>query len=253
MSAEGILDNPALYSNNTSNIIISDINRFKLQLSMEYLELAQQYPTSMKTIIFHLRRMLKAVLTSYDVLADILSATSILELYTIICQIGIYLNFDEKNNIEIQNNNIAHQLKEFINKYYLKNNISNALIFSDYKNDNNRKMKQKSILEKMKREEGKRKAFEDRMKRKAKRMGFDLNYYLQQGFFILLTRLYKNIPLGCKVPTFNEIDEIKKMDKKEAIKLWKVDIYGILLMKYYNRTMAMHNIVLHFIAMKMVV
>ena len=68
MSAEGILDNPALFSpsvklKNTFPPVLS-LNAYdpnidnisKLHLANEYLMLVDQYPTKMKSIVFHIRR-----------------------------------------------------------------------------------------------------------------------------------------------------------------------------------------------------
>ena len=60
MSAEGLLDNPALFApakpGNTQNVD-------KLDLAMEYLDLVEKYPVKMKCLIFHIRRMCKIELT----------------------------------------------------------------------------------------------------------------------------------------------------------------------------------------------
>ena len=57
-----------------------------------------------------------------------------------------------------------------------------------------------------KQEEGKRKNFEARMIRKAKREGKDLEFYLRQG---------------AAVPTLETIKELKKLGREEQMKLWK--------------------------------
>ena len=60
MSAEGLLDNPALFLPATFGMgggKICNVN--KLDLAMEYLDLVDQYPVKMKCLIFHIRRMCK--------------------------------------------------------------------------------------------------------------------------------------------------------------------------------------------------
>ncbi|KAL3906878.1 MAG: hypothetical protein SGARI_003806 [Bacillariaceae sp.] len=67
--------------------------------------------------------------------------------------------------------------------------------------------KEKEALERKKIEEGKRKAYEARMVRKAKREGkADLEFYLRQG---------------AAVPTLATVDGMKKLSKDEQLKLWK--------------------------------
>ena len=65
MSAEGILDNPALYYpaqfmtpdvRPEDTVVPIEFNVSKLQLAKEYLELVNKYPTKLKTVIFHIRR-----------------------------------------------------------------------------------------------------------------------------------------------------------------------------------------------------
>ena len=56
-------------------------------------------------------------------------------------------------------------------------------------------------------EEGKRKRFEERMIRKAKREGLDdLNFYLNQG---------------SEPPSLEEIDAMKKLNKDDRFAMWK--------------------------------
>ena len=71
MSAEGLLDDPALFN--------GGVTVDRTRLAMEYLDLVDQYPTTLKTVIFHVRRMCKEVLQRYQLLEDCLSASSIEE------------------------------------------------------------------------------------------------------------------------------------------------------------------------------
>jgi hypothetical protein len=77
---------------------------------------------------------------------------------------------------------------------------------SSFAFDKEKAKKEKEAAERKKREEGKRKAYEARMVRKAKREGLkDLEYYLRQG---------------AKVPTAIFIDSIKNLSKKDQMKMW---------------------------------
>lgn len=59
MSAEGLLDNPALF--NGGQAVDA------LQLADEYLDLAEKHPVKMKSMVFHIRRMCRELLTTYQV------------------------------------------------------------------------------------------------------------------------------------------------------------------------------------------
>ncbi|KAL3917268.1 MAG: hypothetical protein SGARI_007755 [Bacillariaceae sp.] len=73
--------------------------------------------------------------------------------------------------------------------------------------DIDKSKREKEALERKKIEEGKRKAYEARMVRKAKREGkADLEFYLRQG---------------AAVPTLATVEEMKKLSKDEQLKLWK--------------------------------
>ena len=71
MSAEGLLDDPSLFN--------GGVTVDRTRLAMEYLDLVDQYPTTLKTVIFHVRRMCKEVLQRYQLLEDCLSASSVEE------------------------------------------------------------------------------------------------------------------------------------------------------------------------------
>jgi hypothetical protein len=68
--------------------------------------------------------------------------------------------------------------------------------------------KAKEALERRKYEEGKRKAYEERMTRKAKREGKPLDFYLRQGL---------------EPPTEEVVRQLKAMCKEEAFQQWKVN------------------------------
>ena len=143
----------------------------KLHLGLEYLELANKYPVKMKSVIFHIRRICRDEFTDFQLMEDCVSSKSIEELMKII--------------------NIAIMYKK--NKNF---------VF-----DKNKEKKAKDALEKRKREEGKRKEFEARMIRKAKReKKDDLNFYLTQG---------------SENPTSEKLIELKKLPKEIGFEIWK--------------------------------
>jgi hypothetical protein len=73
--------------------------------------------------------------------------------------------------------------------------------------DKEKAQREKEAMERKKREEGKRKAYEARMIRKAKREGkTDLEYYLRQG---------------SQVPTVEEIERLKSLSKEMQLQKWK--------------------------------
>ncbi len=63
MSAEGILDNPALFAPAAAT---QRGPPTKLQLAREYLALVQQYPATLRTVVFHLRRMCRDELVLFE-------------------------------------------------------------------------------------------------------------------------------------------------------------------------------------------
>ena len=68
MSAEGLLDNPALFNNG--------VQVDKIKLALEYLELVQQYPVKIKSVVFHIRRICRDILTKYQLLEECVVATT---------------------------------------------------------------------------------------------------------------------------------------------------------------------------------
>jgi tRNA-dihydrouridine synthase len=63
MSAEGLLDDPALFVRSSS----PDGVPSRLQLAFEYLGLVDSYPVPIKSVVFHVRRMAKQELTQFQV------------------------------------------------------------------------------------------------------------------------------------------------------------------------------------------
>ena len=169
MSAEGLLDNPALFYPSS---VSKDVSVDKLDLAIEYLDLVNQYPVKMKCLIFHIRRMCKVELNNYQLLEDCLSSKTAQDVRDVICKAIEY-----RDNPET------------------------------FEYDPDKEAKAKQLAARKKFEEGKRKRFEERMIRKAKREGLeDLNFYLNQG---------------SEPPSLEEIEAMKKLDKDDQFAMWK--------------------------------
>jgi tRNA-dihydrouridine synthase 1 len=215
MSAEGLLDDPALFIRKKTNSVSGDITisqnenvkkdkkekeedknekaksnsecgnekkdvekevvcrpiPSKLSLALEYLELVDKYPVKMKSVIFHIRRICREEFTDFQLMEDCVSC---------------------KNSEE------------------LKGVVKQALSYKTLNNfiyDKDKEKKAKEILEKRKREEGKRKLFEERMIRKAKREKKEnLHFYLSQG---------------AQNPSIEKLAELKKLPKEVGFEIWK--------------------------------
>ena len=147
----------------------------KVALALEYIQLVRQYPVAIRSVIFHTRRMAKAELTTYQLMDDCIKCTSVDEVATILHKIQSYQSNPDTFTFDVQKAKMERE-----------------------------------ALERKRQEEGKRKAYEARMIRKAKRegkTGMDLEYYLRQG---------------AAVPTLETISKLKKMPSREdQMKLWK--------------------------------
>eukprot|EP01041_Mallomonas_annulata_P004909 gene4909-9790_t len=176
MSAEGLLDDPTLFApalsdqTGTTLTALTSTSKDKLQVALEYLNLATLYPVKIKSIIFHIRRICRNELIKYQLLEECLTA----------------------RNIEIIRNIILQAISYEINNNY---------IYDSYK-----AKQEKNALQRKKFEEGKRKRYEERMIRKAKREKKDLNFYLEQGALN---------------PTAEELEELKAMNKEQSFDIWK--------------------------------
>lgn len=217
MSAEGLLDDPALFIRKKTNSAIDEmtvsqneyvkeekkdkngkeksnsLNKIelnnhngekqvekevvrrsipsKLSLALEYLELVEKYPVKMKSVIFHIRRICREEFTDFQLMEDCVS-----------CKNG-------------------EELKGLV-KLALSYKTLNNFIY-----DKDKEKKAKEILEKRKREEGKRKLFEERMIRKAKREKKEnLHFYLSQG---------------AQNPSIEKLAELKKLPKEIGFEIWK--------------------------------
>lgn len=131
MSAEGILNNPALYHDIFSK---KPSHPPPLpEMALEYLDLVDAHPVKMKSVIFHTRRMLKEELEKYQLLQDVLDANDVATIRDIVRQV---IEYRDKGGFVY---------------------------------DAQKHKKYQEAKERRAREEGKRKEYEKRMMRKAKR------------------------------------------------------------------------------------
>ena len=141
-------------------------------LANEYIDLTIKYPTKMRTVIFHTRRILKNELNKYQLMEECVASKTIEDLRDILAKVSKY----KKDP-------------------------------ASFHFDKAKAQKDKDAIERKKREEGKRKAYEARMMRKAKREGkADLEFYLRQG---------------AQLPTVGEVQDLKKQPKDEQMRRWK--------------------------------
>lgn len=115
-----------------------------LQLASEYFALAVKWSVPLRTLVFHVRRILKVELTEYQLMGDMLEA---------------------------KDADVVKRLIEQCVEYKRHG----------YKPDPDKARREKEALELKKHREQTRKRYEERMVRKAKREGRDADYYLKQG------------------------------------------------------------------------
>ena len=125
----------------------------------------------MRTLIFHTRRILKVELAQYQCMEECLKCQTLEEVAALIRRIRGYQQDP-----------------------------------SSFQYDKEKARQEKEALERKKHEEGKRKQYEARMLRKAKREGKDVEFYLRQG---------------AVVPTAETVQTLRKLDKPEQLQLWK--------------------------------
>ena len=146
----------------------------KLALAKEYLSLVRLYPMKIRSVVFHTRRMCKDLLEKYQLMEECIASTSVDEVETVLSKCELYIE------------------------------RPNTFIY-----DLEKAAKEKEALKRKRQEEGKRKAFEGRMTRKAKREGLDdLDHYLR---------------IGAEVPTVEVIKRLKMASKEERMEVWKKD------------------------------
>jgi tRNA-dihydrouridine synthase len=145
----------------------------KTLLALEYLQWAHHYPTTMRTVIFHTRRILKIELATFQRMEECLACQTVDQVQALVQKIRGYQ--------------------------------ADPASFSF---DKLKAKQEKEALERAKQEAGKRKAYEARMMRKAKREGKinDLEFYLRQG---------------AVVPTAATVKELLTLDKQQQLQLWK--------------------------------
>ncbi|KAL3941679.1 MAG: hypothetical protein SGBAC_003992 [Bacillariaceae sp.] len=144
----------------------------KVNLALEYLQIVHQYPATLRTIIFHTRRILKVELATFQLMEECLGCNSLDKVEALVLKIRAYQQDPATFTFDVQ-----------------------------------KARAEKEALARKKTEEGKRKSYEARMMRKAKREGKkDLEFYLRQG---------------AAVPTCKTIQELKRLTKEEQMKLWK--------------------------------
>lgn len=144
----------------------------KILVAQEYLAFVRCYPVQMRSVIFHIRRMLKPVLTQYQLMEECLACQSLDQLDALLVRIEGYRSKPE------------------------------SFVF-----DRQKAQAEKDALERKRLEEGKRKAYEERMIRKAKREGkSDLQFYLH---------------IGAVVPTMEQVERLKTLDKEKQLEAWK--------------------------------
>lgn len=146
----------------------------KLILAREYLELVKAYPMKIRSVVFHTRRMCKDVLEKYQLMEECIASTTIDQVEAVISKCERYVEHPET-----------------------------------FRFDRAKAASEKEALARKRREEGKRKAYEARMVRKAKREGLaDLEHYLR---------------IGAEVPTVEIIKRLKSAPKEERLAVWKKD------------------------------
>jgi tRNA-dihydrouridine synthase 1 len=171
MSAEGILDNPTLFA--SEELLTQHGHPSPLQIAMEYLDCATRFgPVKMKSVVFHIRRICKQEFEKYSLLEDCVAATNIDQVRAVVTEaLGFHTGT------------------------------------TPFQPNLQRQKRAKEALARRKQEESKRKQFEERMIRKAKREGLtDLFHYLNQG---------------ATNPTTEELDLLKSLPKEEAFAIWK--------------------------------
>lgn len=144
----------------------------KLSLALEYLELVDRYPVKMKSVIFHVRRMCRHEFTKYQLMEDCVNAKTTHEMREI----------------------VIHAMK------YDTNEVPFAF-------DGMKDRRAKIAAERMKVDACKRKDFEARMARKAKREGLAGDHYLR---------------VGAEAPGVEEIEGLKKLSREEGFQAWKM-------------------------------
>jgi len=151
---------------------LGESGRNPLALAKEYLSLVKQYPMKIRSVVFHTRRMCKDLFDTYQLMEECVACTSIEEVEAVLSKCAKY--------------------------------VDNPELFVY---DQEKATRDKEALANKRREEGKRKAYEERMIRKAKREGLsDLHHYLR---------------LGSEVPSVEDVTALRALSDKERLSIWK--------------------------------
>ncbi|KAL7541722.1 hypothetical protein ACHAXR_011148 [Thalassiosira sp. AJA248-18] len=143
-------------------------------LAREYISLVRSYPMKIRSVVFHVRRMCKDLLEEYQLMEECIASTTIDEVDVVLSKCEEYIKKPET-----------------------------------FRFDQQKAAREKEALARKRLEEGKRKAYEGRMTRKAKREGLsDLEHYLR---------------IGAEVPTVEIIKKLKPLSKDERLVVWKKD------------------------------
>ena len=144
----------------------------RVKLAGEYLALARRYPVKIRSVIFHTRRMCRDLLNRFQLMEECVASKSIEEVEAVLEKLDRY-NANPEN----------------------------------FTYDRDKAKREKEALETKRLEEGKRKAYEARMIRKAKREGLeDREFYLRQG---------------AEMPTVETIAYLKTLPKDAQLREWK--------------------------------
>ena len=159
----------------TTTVKLSDLaasGRNPLALAQEYVSLVKQYPMKIRSVVFHTRRMCKDLFEKYQLMEECIACTSVEEVDAVLSKCAKY--------------------------------VANPKSFHY---DQEKAARDKESLENKRLEEGKRKRYEGRMIRKAKREGLsDLHHYLR---------------MGAEVPSVETVKKLKKAPKEERLSVWK--------------------------------
>jgi tRNA-dihydrouridine synthase 1 len=151
---------------------LAESGRNPLALAQEYISLVKQYPMKIRSVVFHTRRMCKDLFEKYQLMEECIACTSVEEVEVVLSKCAKY--------------------------------VANPQSFHY---DQEKAARDKEALENKRLEEGKRKRYEDRMIRKAKREGLsDLHHYLR---------------MGAEVPSIETLKKLKKAPKEERFSVWK--------------------------------
>eukprot|EP00039_Didymoeca_costata_P024146 m.9413 g.9413 ORF g.9413 m.9413 type:complete len:541 (-) comp4063_c0_seq1:5827-7449(-) len=159
-------------TSSSTNGNIQVVKPGSIALASEYLDCVEKYASApLKTMVFHVRRILKKELTKYQLMEECCGAQSLVELRAIIKTCKDY------------------------------SDGSTPFVF-----DPENEKRAKAAAEKRKLETSKRKAYEARMIRKAKREGKPTGYYLEKGLH---------------PPTAQDVAKAKSMDTEKCKSFWR--------------------------------